>query len=427
MLVLLSFLLACQGGSDPATVDGDTVLPPRGDCNPVEDSHCMLPWPSEFFLKQDAARPSGYALDLGPTIEGTFSAPLYLTDWEPGSVLALDEQGQPTWNGQVDVPFTIQVPCSLLNDPRPGKLLQYGHGLLGTQEEVRDSWLGEMLDANGWIAFATDWTGMKTDDAAWIALMMVDDPLNFAMVPERTMQGWVEALVAARMMKGAMAFDDALTVDGVSLIEPETLWYYGNSQGGVLGGGYAAISPDIERVVLGVPGTPFTLLLTRAEGFESFLILTETMYDDWADISLLMASFQVLWDEGESAGYTRYLNGEPLDETTPTKEVLIQDAIGYGGVSTLGAHIMARAYGASLVDPIAREVWGLDTKSPPFEGSAIVEFDFGVEEEPLAQPGNLDDNPHWKVRYSDPGRQQITTFLQEGVVNHFCDGVCDPD
>ena len=30
----------------------DEPLPPRGDCNPVDDSHCMLPFPSSFFIEE---------------------------------------------------------------------------------------------------------------------------------------------------------------------------------------------------------------------------------------------------------------------------------------------------------------------------------------------------------------------------------------
>ena len=48
-------------------------------------------------------------------------------------------------------------------------------------------------------------------------------------------------------MIGPMTTEPALQVDGVSLIDPTRLWFYGNSQGAVLGGGYGAM-PAVARV-----------------------------------------------------------------------------------------------------------------------------------------------------------------------------------
>jgi hypothetical protein len=53
--------LACTPAGDLSSA------PPRGDCNPVEESHCLLPYPSDFYLASDLATPTGRRLDFGPT------------------------------------------------------------------------------------------------------------------------------------------------------------------------------------------------------------------------------------------------------------------------------------------------------------------------------------------------------------------------
>jgi hypothetical protein len=366
-------------------------------------------------------------ITIGRSIEGTISVPVYLNEWDLGSVLTRDADGQPYYNGQADAPFILNVPCTLLDDPRPARVIQYGHGLFAKRDEVHDEYLGQLAQENGFILMAMGWTGMTLRDSPTITLMLVEDPTEFAMIPERVMQSYVEWIYAARVVQGVMTQDDALTVDGQSLVHPDQLSFYGNSQGGVLGGGFMALSPDIDRGVLGVGGTPFTLLLTRSKSFKVFITLMESMYEDWADISLLLGAMQIIWDPGESAGYAHFLTDAAVDERTPTKDVLIHAGIGDASVTTLGAHIMARAYGADLVDPITRDIWGVQTRQPPFAGSAMVEFDWGVEEETLALPNADPYNTHDGPRWSEEGRAQVGAFLSEGIVIHTCDGACDPD
>ena len=355
---------------------------------------------------------------IGRSIEGEMTVPLYLTDWQPGSLLTRDDTGMPFRNGTAEVPFTVRVPCSLLTEPRPGALLQYGHGLLGSRSEVESSYLGELADDNGYIVFAADWTGMKFADSGPITLSLITSPHLFSTVPERTMQGFVEFTMLADLMRGGLVDDAQLTVDGTALIDPEHLYFYGNSQGAVLGGAYSAMSPDIERAVLGVPGMPFSLLLTRAQGFQPFFQLLETMYEDWADITLMINLFQPLWDPGESGGWIHRMD----------RPVLMQAAIGDASVPTVGAHVLARSLGAGLAAPSPREVWGLESVPLPTERSVLVEFDYGITEPLESIPAtDADRDPHNAPRYAQPGIAQVAAFLNTGVIEQTCDGACDPN
>ncbi len=367
------------------------------------------------------------APNIGRTLRGTMTIPLYLDSWDPGSNLNRDADGMPYAEGEQDVEFTVRIPCSLIDNPSAGKLVQYGHGLLGSQSEVYTGWLSEAAHRYGWVLFATDWTGMKDDDVMVIMDEIASGMSNFATVPDRLHHGVLEFLMAAEVMMGDGANDELLSQDGVLLYDPDELFYYGNSQGSILGGAYVPVSKRIEKGVFGVGGMPYSLLLTRSYDFELYFMLLRGQYADDRDISLLIGLMQMLWDPAEGSGWAWYMNQRSIDDDTPAKQVLIHVAVGDAQVPTLGAHIQARAWGASLVEPAAREVWGLETLTPPFESSAFVEFDYGVAEPVLAEPCPEDTDSHEDARREYNGQEQIALFFSDGTIDHFCDGACDPD
>jgi hypothetical protein len=368
---------------------------------------------------------------VGRTINGTVTVPLYMEADHPGTVLTRDDKGMPFYNGDTEADFMIRVPCSLITDPRPAPILQYGHGLLGERSEARSGYLGEMINTNGWVLLAMDWTGMASEDVMNIVLMSAGDPSDFAMIPERSMQGFVEKLAGMRMLMGDFADDEVVKFpasDGnlVSLIDGERRYYYGNSQGAILGGALVALSPDIERAVLGVGGFPYAMLLSRSADFETYFLLFKEKFPDSREVSLLVNGLvQQLWDPGEAAGYAYAMNRDPL-ENTPAKDVLLQVAQGDPQVSTLGAHVMARSYGAKAVYPGPALEFGIEEAEAPFEGSAYVEWfypDGAVIPLEDVPPSGLD--PHECPRRAPEAQQQLVDFLRSGVVNQYCDGPCE--
>ena len=364
----------------------------------------------------------------GRRIRGVMTVPLYTDIDGPGALLNRDADGMPYAEGTTEVPFTIIVPTTAFEDPRPLPLIQYGHGLLGGQSEVENGYLSEFADAHGYIIFAVDWTGMKSEDSGPISLMLVQEIHKFAMIPERSQQGFIEFLAAMELMTGPMLSEPSLmatdaTGTAVSLIDPEQTHYYGNSQGAILGGGYIALSERIERATLGVGGSPYHLLLNRSADFDPFFLIFKTMYPDALDVQFILALNQTLWDAGESAGYLHAVNDAPLDGVGP-KDVLLQVAIADAQVTTLGAHVMARSYGAALIEPVARDVYGLETVAGGHTGSALVEFDYGLYEPPENIPPDPDTDPHERPRRDEAGQLQMHTFFSTGVIEQYCEGPC---
>lgn len=361
-------------------------------------------------------------------VKGTMTVPLFTDIDDSGALLTRGDDGMPYINGETTVPFTIIVPQVLVDEARPGPILQYGHGLLGGQGEVQGGYLAEMANRYGYIVFAVDWTGMKSSDADAIILTLVNDMGRMAIVPERSQQGFAEFSAALRMMMGPMAADPVMQVTdpetgaSVSLIDTSRRYYYGNSQGAILGGAYAAINPHFERAVLGVGGGPYQLLLTRSHDFTPFFTVFKTMYPNPAHIALWISYIQVMWDEGETAGYAKAGAFDPL-EGVPAKTFLHQVAIGDAQVTTLGAEFLARGHGASLIGQPVRPVWGMETVDST-TGSALVEWDYGLSEPFENLPPAAETDPHENPRRERAAQEQLHHFFSTGEIKDFCGGPC---
>ncbi len=364
---------------------------------------------------------------LGRKISGTITVPLFLDSDQPGAFMVLDADDLPVQNGTADVPFTVVVPCSVLADPRPSLLIQGGHGLFGSHTDVgTNPWLDVADRAHG-IVFATTWRGLGSDDYTGIAIMMATNPSDFHMIPDELMQGHLEALAMARLMQGDLAEDDALKLDGVSLVDPSRLTFYGVSLGTVIGGAQVAMSPAIDSAVMQIAGMPFSGLLTRSSAFGTFLDLIGAKFNDPADVSMIVPLAQMLWQPAESGGWAHSLVDGAAQGGRDGRRFLVQVGIGDDTVTSIGGAVYARSVGAALIGPAPRDVWGVPASTDPLVGSGLLEWDYGYTENPVPAPQGLDPDPHWMLPGEASAAEQVAEFLVNGDLASRCDGVCDPD
>ena len=359
-------------------------------------------------------------------IEGTLNIPYYTELPEPGQVLSRDVNNLPMFMGMRERPFTLLIPHSVYEDTEPAPIIQYGHGLLGSQEEVLDEAITSVAHEMGAILLATDWAGLCSEDLNYVSTMLVNDLDRFAMVPERSQQGFIDALMALNIVQRDIA-QSALfqRTDGSRLINSEQVYFYGNSMGSIFGLPYVAMNPQIDRAVLGVAGSTFSLLLPRSLNFGTFYGLLQNLYPDQLETALWLGLLQTLWDSGEASGYLDSVSIDPLS-SNDAKSLLVQTGIGDAQVHTLGAHILMRGVAGGLIANPNREVWGLDVLTDGQIGTGMVEWDYGMTEPaenvPPIRQQNID--VHRSVREEEPAKQQLIHFLETGELVNFCDGPC---
>jgi len=338
----------------------------------------------------------------------------------------------PVQNSSMQVPFTCNIPESVLKadgSVEPARISLYGHGLFGRKEEVNASNVKSMAQEHNFVFCAADWYGFSFNQVTKSVISMLD--LSYARsMFDMSQQGIFNMMALGRAMKHPQGFasDPAFQMGATpsSVIDNQALFYDGNSQGGIMGGALMAVSQDIERGVLGVPGMNYSLLLERSSDFPIYSTLLYAAYPDSLEQQLIFSLWQTLWDRAEANGYASAMGNQPLPNT-PAHQVLLQVAYGDHQVTTWSAEIMARSMGAKLSCPSLEQ--GRHPDANPFVGldcatlgaandSVLVMWDSGPGRTTPPPQNNTPPvtgvDPHSDPRSTPEARLQKSEFLRVG-------------
>ncbi len=375
-------------------------------------------------------------------VTGTFTVPNYLSGTgAPGARFNTGPDGLPARNGDFQAGFICNIPRSASNagaaPVHPARAGVYGHGLLGSNDEVSSGNVRAMANEHDFAFCATKWIGFSEDDVG-VAVTALSDFTNFPKVADRTQQGFLNVLFLARLLhtpKGLVSDPAFRANDGTPLIDTREVFYDGNSQGGILGGAVTAVSTEWTRAVLGVPGMNYSTLLQRSIDFDTYKVVLEPSYPDELDRLLTSGIVQMLWDRAEANGYAQHMTDDPYPDT-PSHTVLLDMAFGDHQVANVTTEIEARTIGARLRtpalapgrDPSVNPFWGIEPVAGfPYGGSALVVWDSGTPAPPLGnvapRPPVYGDDPHGDPRNTPAARQQKSDFLAaRGALTEVCGG-----
>ncbi|HLM63196.1 MAG TPA: hypothetical protein VK306_02770 [Acidimicrobiales bacterium] len=374
-------------------------------------------------------------------VEGTFIVPNYLTgDGSPGSVLnngvGPASSPIPVRNGTYTARFVCTIPASALHadgTANPTSMALYGHGLLGSPNEVLGSGSRYASVANTTFC-ATPWIGMAAEDAGAV-LTTLQDMSYFRTLPDRLQQSMINFLYLGRMLKhpAGLSSDAAFqAADGAPLLDQHNLSFVGVSQGGIIGGALSAIAQDWNRSFLGVGAINYSTLLDRSVDFDVFATVFDPRYPDWVDRQMAIVLSQILWDRGEGDGYVQHLVEDPY-RATPAKRVLLYEAFGDHQVANVATEVLARTISARVRVPAlapgrsldVEPFWGIDPVRhlPDDRGSYLVVWDFGTPAPPTGNvPNRAGEDPHGMGRDFPEVLTVGTTFLAEGRLVDTCGG-----
>jgi hypothetical protein len=363
--------------------------------------------------------------------------------------------------------FICNVGRPVMADHVKARPVEYGHGLFGGAGEVNSSPQKDMVARFGMMYCATDWFGMATADVP-NALAALHDLSRFPWLTDRVQQGELNFLFLARLMVSPSGFASDPHFQwpgGGTFIDTAQAFYDGNSQGGIYGGTVCAVSVDVRRCVLGVPGMDYSILLPRSSDYVASKPMTEydptqfdpgdplnqlgysdvfdASYPDQSQRMLILDLIQTLWDRSDPNGYASHMTeGLP---NTPEHHVLLH--VGYGDhqVANITAETEARTIGAHgfsppLVPgryaPYVDPFWGIPAiTTSSYDGSAITLFDTGpasfcanghcgTDPPPTADvPNRVGEDPHEAPRRADCAQQQKDRFLRvRGLAEATCTG-----
>ena len=378
------------------------------------------------FYRPDQAQPDQDTHeDIALQIEGTFEAPLYLRPrGARGAQLNQDAQGQLTQAGTRQVPFIARIPHVALEGAAL-RLITYGHGLFGSRYEILAGHIGKLAQRYGFAVLAVDLYGMAAQDSL-LGQDAAIDASEFVSIGDKLHQGLIESLLLARAARGRL--QDALDEAALQVsVDPASLYYFGASQGGIFGQTYMALSQDVTRGYLAVPGNNYSLMLDRSVNFEQFEAVLSRTYPDTLSRRLIVSILQLHWDRTDGLSYLRQIKRAPLPQTPP-HDVILAVSKGDYQVAVVTNEIAARS---ALELPILgvydreRSPWGVPTAPYPHQGSGLILWDFGnpwpTRRANLPPQDGLSD-PHSRQAEVDAIGDQMDRFFRDGVIIDLCGG-----
>ncbi|MCU1282510.1 MAG: hypothetical protein JWM53_6056 [bacterium] len=358
-------------------------------------------------------------------IVGTFHVPSFLTDDSETATLNLDATGMPTVRDTSTAPFVVHVPQCALTATKPLPVVVFGHGLFGTaQNELSSSYQKEVGDRLCMVQIGTDWIGLANYDFSTVASNVVSDLNNFPIVSDRLQQAHVNAQALTRLFLTQMKNDPMLQLNGHAITDGSEVYYYGISDGGIQGGTFMALSRDVVRGVLNVPGCTWNLMMMRSHDFAPLKTFLDSVYPDLLDQQILIAALQSYWDYTDPISFAPHVLADPLP-STPAKRILVQEAINDAQVPNLATRILVRALGIPGTN-LEQPVYAVDEQPAPLD-SAYTQWDVQPMPVPLDVnlPPAMDNGAHEAIRRLDPLVQQLQAFFKpDGRVVQTCSGVC---
>jgi hypothetical protein len=391
------------------------------------------------FVVSSVSRPSGpQAPSL--VVRGTFVAPRFYLDapGPSGLYLDVDPDGAPRAVGTTTASFVCEIPrsASASHPARPGL---YGHGLLGSPEEVTSDAETSFSNAYDFALCSTEWTGLSHLDYG-LAISVAANLTKFPQMAARLMQSIVDYQMLGYLMTDQAGFvaDPAFRAAGPGsppLIDTSApLVYYGNSQGGIMGAALTAVSSQIGSAVLGVGGADYDLLLFRSSDFAPFLVLLDGRYKDAVREQVLLDLVQTLWDRAEADGYLGVLGANSPLPSTPRHRILLIEALGDKQVANVATEYEARTIGAWLLSlpgaPWSRRyeptIWGLREARGPVAGASGLALFYspGVPAPPLSDTPPKGPDPHESPRRSLVVQRLMASFFTRGVLYDPCGRRC---
>ncbi len=355
---------------------------------------------------------------LARMITGEVVVPSFLTGTEgtQGTVLTEGKGGLPVQVGQATQTATFH--CEIPKDAssaHPAVVGYYGHGLFNSGTEVYQSWVPQFSDAYDYAFCGTTWVGLSASTLD-LAVGVVSNLSEFPSMADNLLQSMVNAQFVGRLLDTprGLATNPAFRTarSHRPLIRTgHGLVYYGNSEGGIMGGAFTAVSTDTTRAVLGVPGMDYDVLLDRSADFTPFLVSLDSTYPTKAEQQIGFDLIQMLWDRAEADGYAEQMTGGLPG--TPAHQVLLEEAFGDHQVANVQTETEARTIGASLRTPALaagrsneqQPYWGIPALRPGSKGPALTVWDSGCRHRRAPTPRRP-----WDPTPTTPRRARCRAF-----------------
>jgi hypothetical protein len=343
-----------------------------------------------------------------------FSAPEVAGD----QGLHRDGSGAPIVDGASDAKAVLMIPTCATAANKAGILI-FGHGFFGNIGEAQGGYMERVARDLCMVVVGGEWRGMSSNDVA-VAFGALNDANQVMTFGERIIQGIVDFITLETLARHKLATEVLVDDTAASIVDPSRTYFYGISQGAILGTTLFAWDPYLTRAVAHVGGGDWSLLFERSTNWVTFKLALTGSYPGTLDEVIIEELLQMGLDLTDPANVAPTLLGG-------NKHMILQMSQGDAQVTNLASEYLARTLGLPLLGPALYEPAGMTETTGPL-ADAFVQF----TEDPMPLPpeSNLTNDQgneaHGQLRKRAAVVEQIGHFFETGEIIHTCgDGPCD--
>ena len=336
------------------------------------------------------------------------------------------DDGKVVVNGTTTTTASIVIPSCATTANKAGIVI-YGHGFFGGLDESTGGYLRSFAKATCNVVVGGLWRGMSADDVA-DALLALNDLNKMHGFGERIWQGMVDFMTLTKLAKGKLARD--LLVDGASnsIVDPARTWYYGISQGHILGSTLYAYDPTLTRAVLSVGGANWGVMFERSNNWSAYSLPLKGAYGGVMNSIILQQVVEMGLELVDGATVAPQIRAGGVPGAAPNKQYLQMMSLGDCAVPNLASEYQARTLGFSLLSSSVKTPYGFTPVPAPTTGRGVLVI-MSESPTPLPPPTNetfnYDNVAHENLRRRQAAIDQIIRFTTIGEVENFCTGTCD--
>jgi hypothetical protein len=202
------------------------------------------------------------------------------------------------------------------------------------------------------------------------------------------------------------------------LVDTDKIYYYGISQGGIMGTTVCGIDPVIKRCVVQVNGINYSMLLERSADWPQYSVILQGGYGNPLLTALMINLMQNQWDRTEPVAVADVLTGTGFPDT-PAKQVFMQFGIGDDQVPNVGSELQMRTMGIPLITPTPFHVYGVEEAATAQSGAVM--FDFGLSSTiPLDNRPPPRNDVHGSIRNKKATTDMMKHFYETGEIMNMC-------
>jgi predicted esterase len=276
---------------------------------------------------------------------------------EGGAIEFAADTGEPAIARTEALRFSVTVPVG----PTPASgwpLVLYSHGTGGDYRSfVRDG-TAELLARAGMAAASIDQVFHGARDRGGDPALSFYNLQNPLAARDNSRQAAIDNASLLRVLKSLQLVDRA----GRSIwFDPERLYFFGHSQGGITGPLWLAYEPEIKGAVLsGAGGLLYLALLHKTEPFDVSALVRAVIPDQPVDeFNPILALVQQWLDPVDPAAYARLLVTSPPGDLA-AKHLVQSEGVPDHFTPNPAIHALATALQLDQTEPVLGRVEGLE-------------------------------------------------------------------